>query len=190
MFLFGGTLSQLQVDIIEALLNECDRQEVKLFSQVAYIMATTYHECYNWNEGYEGRMVQLQEMGSPEYLKSKRYYPYFGRGMSHLTWRENYLKEGKRIRLDLVRFPNLMLDVNIAAESHVWNMMNGGYCKRKLSNGKRESIKLTDYVNDKGVNFESARKVINPSDITTYKIVADYARLFNKCLNLSVDVIG
>ncbi len=166
--LFGGTITTTQVDIMEAILNECEAQEVNDIRQIAYCMATCYHECYNWNLGYKGRMVQLKEMGGEKYLKSKKYYPFYGRNPSHLTWKSNYEKEGQRLGLDLVKNPDIMLDINIGANSHVYCMKNGTYTSHKLS----------DYINANECDFKGARKIINPKDFKTFETVAGYAEKF------------
>lgn len=149
--LFKGSLTQLQVDILEAILNECEKQGVDDLRHIAYILATPYHECYDWTKGTpEGRLIQLKEKGTEKYLKSKPYWPYIGRGPSHLTWAENYRKEGERLGFDLLKSPDIMLDINIGANSHVYCMKNGNYTRKKLS----------DYIHDEICDFVWARRVI------------------------------
>ena len=41
------TLTQNQVDSINAILDECHKQDVTDNRQIAYILATAYHECHN-----------------------------------------------------------------------------------------------------------------------------------------------
>lgn len=170
--LFGGHLSVEQVDIIEAILKACQDKQVADPRFIAYMLATTYHECYDWNKGYEGRMVQLVEKGGDKYLRSHNYYPYYGRGPSHLTWNYNYDKEGKRLGLDLLKNPDLMLDLSIGSESHVHCMVNGTYTGHRLS----------DFISGEKCDFPQARKIINPKDFKTFLPVAEYADKFLNAL--------
>jgi putative chitinase len=73
---------------------------------------TTYHRaCHflaqiGWETGQLRYMRELDnEAGT--YLRSKEYYPYYGRGAIHLTWRENYERVGRELRVDLVDEPDL-----------------------------------------------------------------------------------
>lgn len=164
-----ATLSQKQVDSIDALLSECERQGVNDIRQIAYILATPYHECYNWiaKDKSETRMTPMDEVGGDKYLKGKKYYPYFGRGFSHLTWLSNYEKEKKRTGIDIVKHPELMnTDLRLAANSHVYCMIHGSYTGKKLS----------DYINDKKCDFVNARRIINGTDKS--KEIAEYAEKF------------
>ncbi len=168
LYLFGGKILPEQTKIIDAIVNECTLQEVTDSRQIAYCLATTYWECYNWNKGFAGRMVQLEEMGGEQYLKSHDYYPYYGRGPSHLTWKRNYEKEGKRLGLDLVNNPDLMLDIKIGANSHVYCMSHGTYTGHKLD----------DFISNGKCDFSAARKIINPKDFKSYFPISEIATKF------------
>lgn len=163
-------LSQAQVNTIDALLHECELQGVNDVRQIAYILATPYHECYNPKQP-QTRITPIKEYGSQQYLKSKKYYPYIGRGLSGLTWKDNYVKEGKRLNLDLVNNPDLILDIPTAANSHVYCMVHGVYTGKKLS----------DYINDKKCDFLNARRIINGTDKA--ELVMSYAQKFLTCLS-------
>lgn len=55
------------------------------------------------------------------YLRSKPYYPYYGRGYIQLTWRDNYRAAGKALGVDLVADPSLLEeDKDLAARAAVW----------------------------------------------------------------------
>lgn len=117
--LFNGKFSQAQVDSISAIIGECERQGVDDLRQVAYCLATPYHECYDPKHP-ETRITPIVEFGSDKYLKSKKYYPYIGRGFSGLTWEHNYQKETTRLGIDLINHPELILEIPTAANSHVY----------------------------------------------------------------------
>jgi len=162
-------LTQLQVDSIDAILNEIDKQGITDIRQMAYIFATAYWEAHNPKKP-DLRLTPMREFGGETYLKSKKYYPYFGRGFSQLTWHYNYKKEGARLGLDLLNNPDLILDVPVAANSHVYCMRHGSYTGKKLS----------DYINDKTCDYQNARRIVNGKDKATE--IASIAQKFETCL--------
>lgn len=164
------TLTQRQVDSLDAILNECEIQAVNDVRQIAYILATPYHECYNPKKP-ETRLTPITEFGSKAYLTSKKYYPYIGRGFSGLTWLSNYKKEAQRLNIDLVGNPDLILEIPTAANSHVYCMAHGVYTGKKLS----------DYINDEKCDFLNARRIINGVDKS--ELIMSYAQRFLSCLS-------
>ncbi len=163
--IFNGSLSQLQVDTMNSIIDECEKQSVTDIRQVAYIFATAAHEAYNPRRP-ELRLTPMKEYGGEKYLKSKPYYPYYGRGLSQITWLVNYKRETLRTGIDLVNNPDAILSLPLAANSHVYCMANGIYTGRKLS----------DYINANGCNFRSARKIINGLDQAD--LISEYAKQF------------
>lgn len=163
------TLTDKQVKSIDSILFECEKQGVTDLRQVAYILATPYHECYNPKHP-ETRLTPIIEFGGEVYLKSKKYYPYVARGFSGLTWDYNYKKEGTRLGLDLLNKPDLILDVPVAANSHVYCMVHGSYTGKKLS----------DYINDQKCDFLNSRRIINGTDKA--ELIMSYAQKFLTCL--------
>jgi hypothetical protein len=57
----------------------------------------------------------IKEYGGEKYLRSKPYYPYFGRGFVQITWDYNYKAYGKLLGIDLLGNPDLALESNTAA---------------------------------------------------------------------------
>lgn len=165
-----STLLQKQVNTLDAVLNEIEAQGITDIRQAAYIFATGYWEAHNPKKPAE-RFTPMKEFGGEAYLKGKKYYPYYGRGLSQLTWDYNYKKEGKRLNLGLLNNPDLILDIPIAANSHVYNMRTGGYTGKKLS----------DYINDQKCDFEGARKIVNGKDKA--QEIASIAQKFLSCLS-------
>lgn len=163
------TLTQEQVNSIDAILFECEKQGIEDVRQVAYILATAYWECHNPRKP-ELRLTPMKEFGGEAYLKGKKYYPYFGRGFSQLTWPDNYKKEGKRLGLDLMNNPDLILEISTAANSHVYCMVHGSYTGKKLS----------DYINASKCDFLNSRRIINGTDKAS-EIMA-IAQKFLTCL--------
>lgn len=137
--------------------------------QLAYLLATAYHECHKPAQ-LELRMTPMKEFGGEKYLKSKAYYPYYGRGFVQLTWKSNYDKAGKRLGIDLLSDPDLALNPLYAADIMVYGMKHGSFTGKKLS----------DYINEREVDFLQARRIINGMDKS--KLIADYACFFRDCL--------
>lgn len=165
-------LNQAQVDSIDAILNECDKQGLSL-KQSAYVFATAYHEAYNPKHP-DSRITPIKEFGGIEYLQGKKYYPYYGRGFSQLTWDYNYKKEGERLGIDLLKNPDMILDdIPMCANSHVYCMAHGRYTGKKLS----------DYINDTKTDYIGARKIVNGKDQA--QKIAGYAQSFEACLKES-----
>jgi hypothetical protein len=170
--LFTKGYTQRQVDSINAIVYECNKQCVLMSEQVAYILATAYHECHDPKHP-ENRLTPMWEFGGETYLKSKKYYPFYGRGFSQLTWDYNYEKEQKRLGISLVKKPDLMLDILTSANSHVYCMMNGTYTGKKL----------TAYINPERVDYINSRRVVNGVDKAS--LIAGYAGDFYRCIENS-----
>lgn len=167
--LFTAGYTQAQTDSINAILRECNLQGVSLRTQIGYLLATAYHECYN-PKTPNTRITPMREFGGEAYLKDKKYYPYVGMGFSQLTWEENYKKESIRLDIDLINNPELMLQIPIAANSHVYCITNGTYTGAKLSK----------YVNANKTDFPNARRTVNGTDKA--ELIAGYASEFTKCI--------
>lgn len=136
---------------------------LKDINQLAYILATVYHETAK-------KMQPVTEFGGEKYLRSKAYYPYYGRDLVQTTWKANYEKVKKFSGIDVVANPALIGQMPLAAKVAVTFMQKGWYTGKKLS----------DFINDKEVNFIAARRIINGTDKNT--LIASYANSFVKCL--------
>jgi len=164
---FGTSLSQKQVDGMEVLLDTGQNLGMPL-RQLAYVLATAYHET--------ARTMQPIE----EYGKGKgRAYGnptgpygkvYFGRGFVQLTWLANYQKAGEKIGVDLVRYPEKALNLDIAADIIFQGMAEGWFTGKKLS----------DYIENDHVDYSGARRIVNGTDQATK--IAGYAKAFETAL--------
>ncbi len=162
--LFNGRLTQLQVDGINAILDEWENREFTDIRWLAYIFATVYHET-------AATMQPVKEFGSEKYLKSKKYYPYYGRDLVQTTWKENYEKVKKFTGIDVVKNPDLIADLKTSAKVAI-EFMNKGYYTRK---------KLAHFFNDKVDDPENARRIINGKDKA--ELIQSYYKEFYKALN-------
>jgi predicted chitinase len=121
---------------------------------LAYMLATVYHETAQ-------RMWPVTEYGSQDYLQSKEYWPYIGRGFVQLTWKDNYQKASQILSLyddrDLVDHPELALDSLIATRCLFRGMAEGWFTGRKLG----------QYFDEDTDDPKNARQIINGNDDDT-----------------------
>lgn len=172
--IFGGALSQKQVDGIEAVMSAIGGLHV---SHRAYLMATTFHETAR-------TMQPIVEYGGRKYFDKYDTgklakalgntpeadgdgYMYRGRGYVQLTGRANYAKAGKALGLDLLRNPDLALQPTVAAQILVKGCGDGWFTGKKLA----------DYLPG---DYLNARRVVNGVDDAAQ--IAGYARQFEAAL--------
>lgn len=147
--LFNGSMSQAQVIGQNFILREWKMRFGREgdHRKLAYMLATTFHET--------GRtMYPIMEYGSQSYLQDKSYYPYIGRGFVQLTWEENYAKASGIVDEDLVEFPDMALQPDIAAIVMFDGMFVGWFTGKKLD----------DYFSDVVDDPYNARRIINGTD--------------------------
>lgn len=145
-----------------ALIKEAEKAGL-LRNQLAHVLATAYHETAH-------TMKPIEEQGSDKYLKSKKYYPYIGRGYAQVTWKENYEKVAKLLNIDCVNKPDLLLEPEYAVPAIITGMKDGWFTGKKLS----------DYITLQRSDFKNARRIINGMDKAD--LIAEYARLYDKAL--------
>lgn len=184
--LFGGKLTQAQVDGIKALeraWNARGDDNVQLF---AYVLGTAYHETAH-------TMQPIYERGKRSYFDKYEPgtkigkvlgnvhpgdgYTYRGRGHVQLTGRANYAKAGKAIGLNLIDDPDRALDMSVSAHVCVIGCLEGWFTGKDLS----------DYIDDLDEDdaedlreYANARRVVNGTDKAA--LIAGYALQFEKAL--------
>lgn len=144
----GTTMTRLQGDAVRFIAEYTDAYEIKDINQVAYIIATCYHES-NFLPIKERRARSGTAVRA---MQDKYWYTgYYGRGYPQLTWENNYRKFSKITGKDLVKNPDLMLQPETGAQVLVIGMNDG------LFTGK----KLGDYFTDKLTDPVEARRIVN-----------------------------
>lgn len=167
----GQPLNTVQINSVDAILNACEQYVVTNPKQIAYILATAYHE---------SRLRPIEEIGKGKghpygykYKQAKdshgEHIPYtspdelyYGRGFIQLTWYENYAYFGNLLKSSLLSNPDLALTVPVAAEIIVLGMKDGSFTGVSLSRYFAENV--ADPIN--------ARKIINGLDAA--ELIAGY----------------
>lgn len=187
--LFGGTLNQGQVDGMEAILNEWDREALTDPRWLAYIFATPYHEV-------DRTMQPIKEYGSDAYffrmydiqgarpavarmlgnLKPGDGARFPGRGLVQLTGRRNYAKMSAlvsraRFGVDLEQDPDKALRLDIAVA-----VMFEGMLRADSHFGDFTGVALEDFFNASTDDPVDARRIINGLDKA--ELIAGYHKQF------------
>jgi putative chitinase len=187
--LFSGSIKQSQVDGMDAILNEWDRQQLTDLRWLAYILATTYHETAKtmqpieeFGKGKNRDYGKKLKMGGGPGKRVPYSTPdkiYYGRGHTQNTWYENYqgltkaaAKQGKG--WDFLNNPELLLQMEPSIWATFFAMQAGLYTGKKLSS----------FFNETTEDWTNARKIINGLDLAP--TIAGYARRFYDALKIEV----
>ena len=156
-------LTGSQVQGMEAILDEWESQGYKDIRWLAYAFATIYHETAQ-------TMRPIKEKGGEKYLKSKPYYPYYGRDFCQTTWLDNYKKVKAFTGVDVVTNPDLIASLPMAAKVCLYFMANGLYTGKGFKN----------YFNSSVEDPLNARRIINGIDKAA--TIKGYYNLFLQAL--------
>jgi putative chitinase len=159
---FAGSLSQSQVDGVNAILAEWDKRGLTDVRWLAYMLATTFHETAR-------TMQPIREHGRG---RGMRYgTTYYGRGFVQLTWEENYRKAAAAVGVDLIADPDRALELPIAATIMFDGMTKGWFTGSKLA----------DFIAGKTCDYVQARRIVNGTDKAV--TIAGYAVNFQRALD-------
>lgn len=156
-------LTPEQQSNINGILYECDEHGITDKRQIAYVLATVKHECANtWKP--------IKEYGGAAYF-IKRYWlnskvakwlgnddandavAYSGKGYVQITGEANYARFKDICNVDLLTFPDLAMQPQVAAKIIVYGMKWGSFTGKKLS-----------HYFDVGEDPINARRIINSLD--------------------------
>lgn len=207
-----GKLEQPTVDTLDAILDVfiLNTPDIKPLEKYAYMLATVRYEVgpkmvpITENMNYSAKRIMqvwpsrfktlesaMPYANNPAKLGNNVYanrlgngdaasgdgYRYRGRGIgAQFTGRVNYEKFSKLLGLDLINNPDLALDNNIGAY-----ILYVGSTK-----GLFTGVSLSNYINDREVDFVNARKVVNNDVARSGKKIAEDAQKFLKILKGSV----
>lgn len=149
---FGGRLTPAQRDGLIRILDYWDNSGLTDTRWLAYMLATVFHET-------AATMQPIVERGSKAYLQGKPYYPWIGRGLVQITWKENYDKFG-------IKRPEKALEWGTALDIMFRGMTEGLFAGKSLK----------QYFNDRKDDPIGARRIINIQDKA--KLIAGYHKNF------------
>ncbi|MGE5149754.1 MAG: glycoside hydrolase family 19 protein [Rhodospirillaceae bacterium] len=149
---FGGVMRQGQVDGCNAILDAWEARAGFVDRRwLAYMLATA-----KWETAHT--MKPIEEIGKghghPYGVPTVDGRVFYGRGYVQLTWATNYAKMAALTGTDLVGYPDLALDPEIAAIILLEGMKGGMFT----------GAGLPRYFNDAVDDAVNARRIINGSD--------------------------
>lgn len=186
---FGSSLGKVQVSGMEGLLDAFETHGDGQKDTLAYGLATAYHETAR-------RMAPIKETVMPHHKdknpsddtvirrldawarkkgRTRNIYwrrqgrynqAYFGRGHVQLTWEDNYQRSSGDAGVDLLRYPDQMLNPEISARVLWKGLLDGRW------NGRRHGLR---HYLDAG-DLRGARRTVNITD--RWSDVAKYHRAF------------
>lgn len=151
-----GALTQANVMGFELVLDEAEDRRTPL-PYLAYALATAW-----WESGKTMQPVREAYWLSEAWRKKNlRYYPYYGRGLVQLTWKDNYEKVGKFYDQDFVNNPDAVMDPKTSVNILFDGMENGWFTGKDLD----DYIDLVDEDDNEDLReFANARRIVNGTD--------------------------
>lgn len=156
-------------------------------NQLAYVLATAYWESGSTmkpvreafgksTEDTIRRLDNAKAKGQLPWVK-KVYWQkdidgkaWFGRGYVQLTWKDNYIRAGHKLNIDLWKDPDRVMEPAIAAEILVRGMKEGWFTSKRLD----------QYITSKASDYVGARRIVNGMDKAT--VIAELAREYENDL--------
>lgn len=166
-------------------------REMLTIYELSYMFATARHEAYNYtiaeyfSAAPEIGPVSYFDKYDPVLAASAAHreraigngntvqgdgFKYRGRGLVHLTWKNNYQKAKDYFGIDFVGSPEEAAGFKNSVPIMIWGMKEGIFTNQKLGT----------YVNNTTKDYQGARKVINGSDQKV--LIASYATKFEAIL--------
>lgn len=198
---FGGKLTQPQVDGINSILDACSKYNVTNPHHIAHILAHVYHETgqymtpiketvyrYSTNKNPSDstvikRLDTALSKGKLPWVKTPYWKDgWFGRGQIQITHKNNYEKLGKKIGVDLVSNPSLALNATHSAAIAVLGMRDGEFTGKKLSDYRFPQALDADWENH-------PRRIVNGKDGTDKNIKAYHLSFYNALISAGYKVI-
>lgn len=164
---FGGRLTPQQVDGLTKILNYWEaKHKARDIRWLAYILASVFPETAH-------TMQPVKERGGEAYLRSKKYYPYYGRGLIQITWKDNYDKFG-------IKDPKKAYEWDTSLRVTFDGMIHGLFAR-----DKKGPHSLSRYFNETTENPKEARRIVNGTDKAG--LIADYYTAFLGALRPSLE---
>lgn len=162
-----GGLDLIRREALNFLLTKLENsRRIETEPKRAYTLATVKWETANM-------FAPITELGSNDYLRSKPYWPYIGRGYCQLTWRKNYKQFGDYLKIDLVNHPDKALDPEIA-----WKILEVGMTDDfGIKDPDFTAYTLEDFFSKGHNDYRNARRIVNPRDYKSFEPIANFATI-------------
>lgn len=199
---FKGKMTKAQVTGIEAILDGWDKYGYGLDTACAYELATAY-----WETGQ--RMQPVRETfatstkqaisrlnaawtkGQMKWVKTPYWRNgWFGRGLVQITHEDNYagpLRDAvlKEFGVDIHKDPDMALRLDVAVFILIEGVSKGVTLKSDFT-----AFALEDFINDKGTDYDNARKTVNPGEKSSYGPIGAIARDFELAIRAGRKAAG
>lgn len=186
--LFDGRLSQTQVAGLNTILDYWEKLPGKKDDRwLAYALGTTHLETGRTMQpviemggnAYKTRLYDIKGQDPVRARKNGNTMPgdgikYAGAGYVQLTWKNNYLRAGQKLKLDLVNKPELARQPAVAAAIMFAGMTEGWFTGKKFA----------DYFNGPKSDWKNARRIINGTDKAG--LVGSYAMKYYAAISYTV----
>lgn len=159
--MFNGKMTIRQRDGIAYVLKEWEMRGLTELSWLAYILAT-----FKWETNSTMQPVREAYWLSEDWRRENlRYYPYYGRGPSQMTWESNYRRMTEKLKgrfgnsipdFDMVKYPDQALIPDVAMAILFEGMLNGNFTGMSLAKALPPGHNPP--------NFIKARTIINGTD--------------------------
>lgn len=184
--LFGPVFDSKEFQGVQEIIKDCAKARWPI-AFTAYALATAYHETAHTMQpikeyGGNAYFTRLYDISGQNPKRAKQMgntrvgdgAKYCGRGYVQLTWKVNYEKATKELKVDFVNNPDWAMNPDYASDIMVRGMEQGWFTGKKLK----------DYLpHGRAANaaeFKRARRIINGTDKDA--IIADYALRFQSAL--------
>lgn len=164
---FGINLDTKQRMLLGQIVQACDNYQVVDQRQIAYILATAWHEsrlyCVKEKRARKGTALRR--------LQDRYWYTgFYGRGPSQLTWEVNYRKFTPVVNHNLVADPDAALRMDFGAIILVHGMAKGWFT----------GVELDDYFNKWETDWINARRIVNGVDRAG--LIGRYGERIHDCM--------
>jgi len=147
-------LNDSRREAITLIVSFCKTYGVTDVRHICYILATCYHE-----SDFRSIKERRARPGTAVWKMQEKYWHtgYYGRSYCQLTWQRNYAKFAPVVGIDIVKYPDEVLQPVVGARILVYGMANGSF----TGNGLKSSNKLSKYIAGERCDFMNARRIVN-----------------------------
>lgn len=169
--MFYGTLPVWQRQPMERIIEE-GRRRGRGVNDIAYVLATGYHETSRWRYDEEIGQGEGRDYGEAVLLIRGVRQIYYGRGDTQLTWLRNYARMSLALTLEHGREIDLVNKPELATQPEYSSLIIWEGMVRGMFTGHG----LADYLSGDVPDFVGARRIVNGTDRAD--LIAGYARNF------------